>query len=127
MYKAGLILFLIITTKSNLVVRTPLLYYLLLLVFMPVSADRILIPLDLDGYAEEKSQNAIIAWNGEKEVLILYTNLVGKGRFLEVIPLPSKPEVKKGDLDSFRKVVKIAKKNIWIPSMGGWGRKKGER
>jgi hypothetical protein len=82
-----------------------LLIILLFLSVTPALADRGFIPLY--GYAEEKSQNAIIAWNGEKEVLILYTNLEGNAKLLEVIPLPSKPDVKKGDLESFTKIAHL--------------------
>ena len=96
--------------------------FLLALLFLsitPASADKGFIPLY--GYAEEKSQNAIIAWNGEKEVLILSTNLEGKAKLLEVIPLPSKPDVKKGDMESFAKIARIVAEKTRSTGLFGKG------
>ncbi|AEA48078.1 DUF2330 domain-containing protein [Archaeoglobus veneficus] len=98
-----------------------LLITLLIALFLsmtPALSDRGFIPLY--GYAEEKSQNAIIAWNGEKEVLILSTNFEGNAKLLEVIPLPSKPDVKKGDMESFTKIARIVAEKT--RSMGPLGK-----
>ena len=57
----------------------------------------------------EPSQKAFIAWNGKEEILVLSTDLRAskKTKILEVMPLPSKPEVKKSDVAIFEKAVKI--------------------
>jgi len=57
----------------------------------------------------EPGQRAIIAWNGEEEVLILSTD-VWAGReavVVEVLPLPSKPEVEAASSWAFREVQRL--------------------
>ena len=59
---------------------------------------------------EETGQVAIVAWNGGVEVLILSNDLhvSGEGNgsvsALEILPLPSMPEVEKGDWRSFSRL-----------------------
>ncbi|RLG92695.1 MAG: hypothetical protein DRO36_00630 [Candidatus Hecatellales archaeon] len=66
-------------------------------------ADKGVIPIgDIPIY--EPSQKAIVAWNGEKEILILSVDLKtlkGKTPVLEVLPLPSKPEIEEASPKSF--------------------------
>ena len=52
---------------------------------------------------EEPVQEAVIAWNGSEEILVLSTQLKAsqKGRLLEIIPLPSRPEIDEGDPQLF--------------------------
>jgi len=69
---------------------------LLLLSFVPtVVADRCIIPVDPGVSVYEPGQKAIIAWNGQEEILILSTDVHAGGSTyaLEVMPLPSNPEV----------------------------------
>ncbi|MCS7131737.1 MAG: DUF2330 domain-containing protein [Hadesarchaea archaeon] len=57
----------------------------------------------------EPGQKAIIAWNGEREVLILSTDVRSSESTwaLEILPLPSRPEVEAGDFSSFLKLQRI--------------------
>ncbi|MEM2122416.1 MAG: DUF2330 domain-containing protein [Candidatus Bathyarchaeia archaeon] len=79
----------------------------------PSYADRGVIPFgEVDIYGP--GQKAIIAWNGEVERLILSTDLYasGEARVLELLPLPSKPEVEGGSWESFDMVQSLVMKNI---------------
>ncbi|ADC65934.1 hypothetical protein Ferp_1791 [Ferroglobus placidus DSM 10642] len=83
---------------------------LLFILITPVAlADRGGIPLT-PAFVEETEQNAIVAWNGEEEILILSTNLRASENttILELLPLPSKPEIKEGDEKSFYELIKLA-------------------
>ena len=53
---------------------------------------------------DEKAQNAIIAWNGREEMLVLTTDVRSdnSGRLLEFLPLPACPRsITEGSMDSF--------------------------
>lgn len=65
-------------------------------------------------YLEEKAQKAILAWNGEREILILSNDFETKGETLalRIIPFPSKPEIKEGKFESFEKIVEVMNKKI---------------
>lgn len=85
-------------------------FILLLLVFlllMPaaVNADRGSIPYIPGVRIFEPSQDALIAWNGEEEILVLATELYASEptKILQVLPLPSEPEVKKSSRDVLRR------------------------
>ncbi len=69
-------------------------------------ANRGFIPFSPDTRLYEPLQQAVIAWNGEEEILILSTNIHASdsGEVLEVLPLPSEPDVRKGDLGIFRRL-----------------------
>jgi len=56
----------------------------------------------------------MIAWNGKEEILLLTTDLKASEptKVLEVIPLPSEPVVKKGDMEVFRKAVALINRKI---------------
>ncbi len=88
-----------------------LILLLLLPLILPVSADRGLLVVN-PTKVHESAQNAIIAWNGSYEILILSTKLEGMNatRVLEFIPLPSKPEVEKGDAKAFYAVTWLINK-----------------
>jgi len=80
-------------------------------------ADRGMVPLsDVSVYGP--GQNAIIAWDGEEEIMILSTDVraTGDSQVLEILPLPSEPKIKKGDFASFEEVDKLIKK---IPPLVG--------
>ena len=71
-----------------------------------VSADRGMIPTsDVSVYGP--GQKAIIAWNGEEELLILSTDVYtsGSSPVLGILPLPSNPKaIKEGNFDSFTQI-----------------------
>jgi len=61
----------------------------------------------------ESAQNAIVAWNGEEEILILSNDVEGSNSatILRMIPLPSNPtSVEEGDFNSFSKITEIINK-----------------
>jgi hypothetical protein len=75
----------------------------------PVQADRGAIPFQPDVTIFEPTQRALIAWNGEEEILILSTDLQASRatKVLEVMPFPAEPRVKKGDVGVFRRAVRL--------------------
>ncbi|MDI6689938.1 MAG: DUF2330 domain-containing protein [Actinomycetota bacterium] len=88
----------------------PFLLILLILLLFPsmVHADKGMIPLsDVSPY--EPGQKAILACNGEEEVLILSTDVSASKHslILEVLPLPSNPEIKEGTIKSFERMEKL--------------------
>lgn len=89
-------------------------------------ADRGSIPFSPHVKIFEPNQRAMIAWNGKEEILLLSTDLRSSEptKVLEVIPLPSEPEVKKGDVEVFRKATALINKKLaarWelTKSLGG--------
>lgn len=77
---------------------------LLLLACHQGLADRGPIPLD-GGSISEPRQLAIVAWNGSEEALILAVELQGAGEVLELMPLPSRPIIRRADLEAFRRLM----------------------
>jgi hypothetical protein len=74
------------------------------------SADKCGIPLDRDVEFDESAQNAIAAWNGQKECLILSTDLRSSqpGRLMEMLPLPSAPyDIQEGNIGSFKTIITL--------------------
>lgn len=69
-------------------------------------------------HVNQTDQNAIIAWNGQEEILILSTNWEKSTSsqsttLLKVIPLPAEPsEIKEGETEIFEKLVKILNEKI---------------
>jgi len=66
-------------------------------------------------YIQEKAQNAIVAWNGTEEVLILSVDIQSSEptKVLRIIPLPSSPlEIKEGSFDSFTKLQDIMNEKL---------------
>lgn len=94
--------------KSIKIFNTGLPLLLVILLVIPVSADRGMIPLT-PAILEESEQNAIIAWNGSEEILILSTNIRASNEtvVLELLPLPSKPEIERASMESFNKLIEI--------------------
>ncbi|MEM2901876.1 MAG: DUF2330 domain-containing protein [Candidatus Bathyarchaeia archaeon] len=96
------------------VTRITILFLIFSLTLIPLAqADRGVLPLsDVDVYGP--GQRAIIAWNGETERLILSTDLYADAdsRILEVLPLPSKPRVEKGAVESFEEVQRLMMRNL---------------
>ena len=62
----------------------------------------------------EPNQRALIAWNGQEEILILSTDLQASRptRVLEVIPLPSEPTVTAGDTAVFQRAVDLLNQKL---------------
>ena len=68
----------------------------------------------------QSAQNAIVAWDGQEEILILSIDLEGsfEGTALRIIPLPSNPaEIKEGNFQSFEKLVEIMNREL---DKGNW-------
>jgi hypothetical protein len=68
-----------------------------------------MIPVNSHVQIFEPNQRAMIAWNGDEEILLLSTDVSASEStmVLEVLPLPAEPEVKKGDLETFRKATNL--------------------
>ena len=78
----------------------------------------------------EPNQNALIAWNGKEEILILSTDLRASEptKVLEVMPFPSQPTVKAGDMKTFSGAIAIINawekrdpKKVWVEESGSTG------
>ena len=100
--------------KNGYLIVLPLIFILL----MPslVSANRGMIVIGpREVRLEESGQNAIVAWNGNEEVIILSTDTKSSEStlVLEVLPLPSNPtKVEEGSFDSFIKLTEIVNKKV---------------
>ncbi|MEO0123939.1 MAG: DUF2330 domain-containing protein [candidate division WOR-3 bacterium] len=95
-----------------------------ILLLSMIFADRGLIPFNPDIAIFEPNQRAIIAWNGEEEILLLSTDLSASDStmVLEVLPLPSEPQVKKGDIETFRRATNLINQRIYISKKKNGGR-----
>ncbi|MBE0512067.1 DUF2330 domain-containing protein [Candidatus Bathyarchaeota archaeon] len=85
-----------------------------LLVLFSVSfvyADRGLITVSPEVSVYEPGQKAIVAWNGEQEILILSTDVTSSSEtlVLELLPLPSEPDVSAASFRSFEEIQRL----IW--------------
>ncbi|MCX6811889.1 MAG: peptidoglycan-binding protein [Candidatus Berkelbacteria bacterium] len=85
-------------------------------------------------HVNQTDQNAIIAWNGQEEILILSTNWEKPASsqtttLLKVVPLPAEPsEIKEGETEIFDKLVKILNEKInamQAPTLGEDGKSEG--
>ncbi|MCD6550022.1 DUF2330 domain-containing protein [bacterium] len=100
--------------------------FLVILFAIPLSvfADGGLIHWPPDVYLDESAQNAIVAWNGREEILIISNDLQSSTStlVLRMIPLPSNPsEIKEGNFEVFEKLVKIMNEKIQdIRNQGGY-------
>ena len=79
--------------------------------FPVVYADRGIIPVIPDVSVYEPGQKAIVAWNGQEEILILSTDVSASAEtlVLEILPLPSKPVVEAASFQSFKRIQEM----IW--------------
>jgi len=93
-----------------------LLISFLILVFpVLVSADGGMVIWPPTIHLDQSAQNAIVAWNGNEEIIILSIDLESSApsTVLRIIPLPSNPsEIKEGSFDSFEKLVEIMNEKI---------------
>jgi len=89
-----------------------------------IFADRGLIPINPGIAIFEPNQRAMICWNGKEEILLLSTDLSASDStmVLEILPLPSEPKVKKGDLETFQRAVNLINKRIYISKKRDGGR-----
>ena len=77
-------------------------------------ADRGSIPFNHGVQIFEPVQRALIAWNGEEEILLLSTDLRTSEptKVLEVLPLPAEPKVTKGDTEVFRRATALINRKL---------------
>ncbi len=71
-----------------------------------VYADRGMIPINPEVSVYEPGQKAIVAWNGQEEILILSTDVTSSMEtlVLELLPLPSGPKVEPASFQSFEEI-----------------------
>ena len=100
----------IIMTRRAWVAFAVALFIIPVLLSTSASADKCGIPIDQNVEFDESAQNAIAAWNGQRECLILSTDLQSAtpGRLLEMLPLPSAPyDIQAGNTSSFSTFIKL--------------------
>jgi hypothetical protein len=87
-------------------------------------ADRGMIPINPDVQLFEPNQRAMIAWNGLEEILLLSTDVRASEStmVLEVLPVPTEPDVKKGDLETFRRATTLINRSLVLTSKKNGGR-----
>jgi eight-cysteine-cluster-containing protein len=105
----------------------PLLIFSFFVFPLFVFADRGMIVWPPLVHLDQSAQNAIVAWNGKEEIIILSANIKSdaSATALEILPLPSNPvEIKEGSFDSFEKLVEIMNRKIgeirnqWLKEKG---------
>jgi hypothetical protein len=86
-------------------------FFLVLFSVSSVYADRGMIPVSPEVSVYEPGQKAIVAWNGQEEVLILSTDVTSSSEtlVLELLPLPSEPVVEPASFRSFEEIQRL----IW--------------
>lgn len=73
----------------------------------------------------QSAQNAIVAWNGQEEIIILSNDIESDESVtaLRMVPLPSNPsDIKEGDFESFEKITEIINEKIEKIQTPGYGR-----
>ena len=102
--------------KTTVIIAT----FLALLPVSFISGNRGMIPADPNVQIFEPNQRAMIVWSGDEEILLLSTDLHASDStmLLEVLPLPSEPEVKKGDLETFRKATDLINMKLYSEQTG---------
>ncbi|MCK4520700.1 DUF2330 domain-containing protein [Candidatus Parcubacteria bacterium] len=76
-------------------------------------------------HLDQTAQNAIVAWNGEEEIIILSNDIESDTEViaLRMVPLPSNPsEIKEGSFESFDKITEIMNEKIEKIQTPGFGR-----
>jgi hypothetical protein len=87
-----------------------------------VFADRGMIVMGPEIELDQSAQNAIIAWNGKEEILILSTDVraAATGPVLEIIPLPSSPQdVEEASFLPFVKLAQIVNERGQLRTLNG--------
>jgi len=80
-----------------------------------------MIPIEPDVSVYEPGQKAILAWNGNEEIMILSTDVTSSQEtlVLEILPLPSKPTVEAASFQSFEEIQRqIWSEAIWMGYYG---------
>jgi hypothetical protein len=92
-------------------------------------ADKGSIPFEPDVKIFEPNQRALIAWNGWEEILVLTTDLHASvsTKVLEVIPLPSEPAVKEGNIEIFYEATEIINRHLLEQASLSRSRSKGAK
>ncbi|MCX7704572.1 MAG: DUF2330 domain-containing protein, partial [Planctomycetota bacterium] len=82
-----------------------------LLTAIQLTADRGGIPYRPEVQIFEPGQKAVLAFNGEEEILFLSTDLYASDnvKVVELVPFPSKPEVKEGDKGMLKRLEEYLK------------------
>ena len=85
--------------------------------------NRGMIPVDPNIKVFEPKQRAMLAWDGNEEILLLSTDLSASEStmVIEVLPLPSEPQVKKGDLETFRRAISLINSKIRTAALARTG------
>ena len=93
----------------------------LILVFpVLVFADGGMIPWPPEVELDQSAQNAIVAWDGSEEIIILSIDLESSAdaTVLRIIPLPAEPfEIKEGSFGSFERLVELMNEKL---DRGDW-------
>lgn len=84
------------------------------------AADRGLVPLRPGVQLFEPVQQALLAWNGQEELLLLTTDVRASTEVevLEFMPLPSEPKVEQGDRDLMRRATSLINQRLMESSLG---------
>jgi hypothetical protein len=87
---------------------------LVLLWAATAAADRGLVPLRPEVQVFEPVQQALVAWNGREELLLLTTDVHASTEVevLEFLPLPSEPKVSEGDRDLLRRAISLINQRL---------------
>jgi hypothetical protein len=95
------------------------LFFCLLILCAFSFGDRGMIPVNPNIQIFEPNQRVMIAWDGVEEILLLSTDISASDStvVLEVLPLPSEPEVKKGDLETFRKATDLINRKLRVAAL----------
>lgn len=82
-----------------------------------------------DVYLDQSAQSAVVAWNGQEEIIILSNDIQSdaKSTILRMIPLPSNPsKIKEGSFETFEKLITIMNEKLEaIRQKEGFGKKTG--
>lgn len=84
-----------------------ILVFLSVFISLPLAyADQGMIPVSIGVSVHEPGQKAIIVWNGREEILILSTDVTSSQEtlVLEILPLPSEPEIEAASFQSFERI-----------------------
>ena len=86
-------------------------FILVAICFPVVNADRGLISVSPEVSVYEPGQKAILAWNGQEEIMILSTDVTASqdALVLELLPLPSQPDVEAASFQAFEEMQRL----IW--------------
>lgn len=83
--------------------------FVVLMLSMPLLADRGSVPFDTAAVIYKPHQRALIAWNGSEQLMIMSNDIRASKntKVLEILPLPSKPTVEAADVEIFRQATNV--------------------